>query len=92
MSIYEVVGLHSEPIPSRSQQLIEVHQKGREYYLNRQFRQAMNEFATILDELHPKDKAAALHLERCCQYLIQEPPADDWDGAWTITQQEARIV
>ncbi|MBD2125974.1 adenylate/guanylate cyclase domain-containing protein [Microcoleus sp. ZQ-A2] len=92
VSIYEVVGLHSEPISSRSQQLIEVHQKGREYYLNRQFRRAINEFATILDELNPKDKAAALHLERCCQYLSQEPPADDWDGAWTITQQEARLV
>lgn len=51
VSIYEVVGLHSEPISSESQQLIEVHQKGREYYLNRQFRRAMNEFATILDEL-----------------------------------------
>jgi adenylate cyclase len=86
VSIYEVVGLRSEPISSRSQQLIELHQKGREYYLNRQFRQAMNEFASILEELNPKDKAAALHLERCCQYLSQEPAPEDWDGAWTLTQ------
>jgi adenylate cyclase len=92
VSIYEVVGLRSEPISEQKQQLIELHQKGREYYLSRQFRKAMNEFGTILEELNPKDKAAALHLERCCQYLSQEPSSDDWDGAWTLTGSEARLV
>lgn len=92
VSIYEVVALRSEPISEQKQRIIELHRKGREYYLNRQFRQAMNEFATILEELNLKDKAAALHLERCCQYLSQKPPSDDWDGTWTIAQQEARLV
>jgi adenylate cyclase len=92
VSIYEVVGLRSEPISEQKQRLIELHKKGREYYLNRQFRQAINEFATILEELNPKDKAAALHLERCCQYLSQEPPSDSWDGTWIIAQQETRLV
>lgn len=91
-NIYEVVGLRSESIPEQKQRLIELHRKGREYYVNRQFRQSMNEFATILEELDRKDKAAALHLQRCCQYLSQEPPSDSWDGTWTIAQQEARLV
>ena len=92
VSIYEVVGLRSEPISPHKQQLIELHNQGHEYYINRQFRQAMDKFASILEELESKDKAAALHLERCCQYLIQEPPPEDWDGSWKLTEQEERLV
>ncbi len=87
VSIYEVVGLRSEPISEQKQRLIELHCKGREYYLNRQFRLAMNEFATILEEIDYKDKAAALHLERCCQYLSQESLPEDWDRAWDFKEE-----
>jgi adenylate cyclase len=86
VKIYEVVGLHSEPISDQKQEAIEHYHKGREYYLKRKFRQAMNEFALILEEIDPNDKAAELHLDRS-QHFIKNPPAEDWDGVWTLTEK-----
>jgi adenylate cyclase len=85
VKIYELVGLRSEPINDKKQQIIELYHRGREYYLNRKFTRAMTEFGTILEEI-AKDKAAALHLERCQQYL-QNPPAEDWDGVYSLTEK-----
>jgi adenylate cyclase len=84
VTIYELVGLRSEPISADKQELIELYHKGREYYLNRKFQRAMGEFGIILEEFDKNDKAAALHLQRC-QHFLSEPPPDDWDGAWTMT-------
>jgi class 3 adenylate cyclase/PAS domain-containing protein len=84
VKIYELVELRSEQISPEKQEIIELYHKGREYYLNRKFTRAMGEFGTILEEIDKNDKAATLHLERC-QYFLQEPPPDDWDGVWTLT-------
>ncbi|HEY9610306.1 MAG TPA: adenylate/guanylate cyclase domain-containing protein [Allocoleopsis sp.] len=85
VTIYEVVGLRSEPISEQKQQAIEAYHKGREYYLNGKFRRATSEFGYILEELDKNDKAAALHFDRCQQFL-QSPPPDDWDGVYTYTE------
>ena len=83
VKIYEVVGLRSDAISPEKEEKIELYHKGREYYLNRKFTRAMGEFGTILEEIDKNDKAATLYLKRC-QHYLQEPPPDDWDGAWTI--------
>ena len=85
VAIYELVGLLSEPIDDIKQQVIEHYLKGREYYLHRKFALAMGEFGSVM-ELDSNDKAAALHLQRC-QYWLQSPPADTWDGSWTLTEK-----
>jgi adenylate cyclase len=88
VSLYELVGLRSEPISDQKQQAIELYQKGREYYLDRKFRKAMNEFATILEEVDSQDKAAALHLKRCNHWLESPPTEEIWeDGVWTLTEK-----
>jgi adenylate cyclase len=85
--IYEVVGLMSDKPPSeQKQKAIEHYHKGREFYLQRKFRQAMNEFALILEELDAKDKAAELQLDRS-QHFVKNPPPDEWDGVWTMTEK-----
>ncbi|MBD2021173.1 GAF domain-containing protein [Leptolyngbya sp. FACHB-36] len=86
VAIYELVGLALDPIPEDKQRTIDLYQKGREFYLNRKFRFAMNEFATIVEEIDSHDKSALLHLERC-QYWLQNPPPDEWDGSWTLTEK-----
>jgi adenylate cyclase len=86
VKIYELVGLRSEPISVEKEQIIEHYHKGREYYLNRKFTRAMGEFGIILEDIDKNDKAAALHLKRC-QHFLQEPPPDDWDGVWTLTEK-----
>ncbi|WP_414644199.1 GAF domain-containing protein [Allocoleopsis sp.] len=86
IKIYEVVGLRSDPISQQQQEVIELYHKGREYYLKRQFRRAWSEFATIIEEIDPQDKAAQLYMERS-QYCLQNPPSGDWDGVWKLTEK-----
>ncbi|MEB3338808.1 MAG: adenylate/guanylate cyclase domain-containing protein, partial [Leptolyngbyaceae bacterium] len=85
VSIYSLVGLRDVPLSDQQQQLIDLYHKGRDSYLKRKFALAMGQFATIL-EIDNHDKAAALHLERC-QYWLQSPPPDDWDGSWSLTEK-----
>lgn len=84
--IYEILGLSSDPLPPEKQQTLELYQKGREFYLNRQFANAMSEFAKVR-KINPQDQAASLLLQRC-QKLLKSPPPDDWDGAWSITGEQ----
>ncbi len=86
VSIYELVGLRTESLPEQRLHRIELYHQGREYYLNRRFAKAMAEFGTILEEIDNHDQAAALHLKRC-QYWLQSPPPEDWDGVWDLTEK-----
>jgi adenylate cyclase len=84
--IYEVVDLSSQQISQQKQDVIDLYHQGRGYYLKRQFRKAWNEFATIVEELAPDDKAAKLQMERS-QHFLNNPPPDEWDGVWTLTEK-----
>ncbi len=86
VSIYELVGLKSEPIDDTKKEIIDMYHRGREYYLKRKFTRAMGEFGAILEDYGEKDKAATLYLKRCQEYL-QSPPPDDWDGVFTMTEK-----
>jgi len=57
-------------------------QIGTEYYKGRSFDQARQSFSKAL-QLHPDDKVAKLYLDRCAAFMTT-PPADDWDGVWTM--------
>ncbi|MFW6359480.1 MAG: GAF domain-containing protein [Chroococcales cyanobacterium] len=85
VSIYELVGLNSDPISPERERAIELYHKGREYYLKRQFAMAISQFATILD-FDQNNKAAKLHLERC-QHFLTHPPIGDWDGVFNLTEK-----
>lgn len=89
VSIYELVGLQDEVIPDQQKKVIEIYHLGRKYYLEKKFRQAMNEFATILEDMNIADKAASLYLKRC-QYWLDNPEnlETEWDdGVWTLTEK-----
>ena len=85
VAIYELVGLRSETVSDQKQQVIEHYEKARRHYLNRKFVPAVAGFATVL-EIDSHDKAAALHMERC-QHWLKNPPTDEWDGAWALTEK-----
>ncbi len=84
VAIYELIGLRSDSIKSEKLQVIEYYHKGRDYYLNRDFKKAKDEFSKVL-EVDKHDLAATLHVHRC-QHWIYQPPTDaDWDeGVWTF--------
>jgi adenylate cyclase len=86
VSIYELVGLRSEPIDERKHRAIDLYEQGRQHYLNRNFVSAMSAFGTILQEIDHQDKAAQMHLERCNHWLRQPPHEAEWaEGVWTLT-------
>jgi adenylate cyclase len=85
VSIYELMGISSDPISEQKQRVIEHYHKGRELYLNRDFAFAIGEFAQVL-KFDPNDKPADMHLARC-QHWLKTPPPDNWDGAWTLTEK-----
>jgi PAS domain S-box-containing protein len=87
--IYELVGikegsLAAELNPEQTK-LIDAYHQGRDYYLEREFELAMAEFAKV-QEIDPNNKAANLHMDRCLHFL-QEPPPDNWDGVWRLTEK-----
>jgi len=85
VKIYELVGLRDEPISDEQKRIIDHYQKARHYYLDRNFPLAMAEFGQVL-AIDKNNKAASLHLQRC-QHWLQEPPKDDWDGSWALTDK-----
>ncbi|SRR5579883_3476323 len=85
VAVYELVGLRSEPIPDSKQRIIEYYEKGLQFYRDRKFPMAMGAFGMVL-EIDKDDKSANLHLERC-QYWLKNPPTDDWDGSWVMTEK-----
>lgn len=86
VAIYELVGLKSVALAPELRQKIELYHQGLVYYRDRKFRKAINEFAAILEDIDSHDKATLLHMDRC-QYWLQNPPSDDWDGSWTLTEK-----
>ncbi|KAM3102131.1 GAF domain-containing protein [Phormidesmis sp. 146-12] len=85
VAVYELVGLRDQSIPAQKQQAIEHYHKAREHYLKRKFALAVGEFAQVL-EIDSHDRASSLHMIRC-QHWLTNPPPDDWDGAWALTEK-----
>ncbi len=82
VSIYDLVGLQSEPISAQQQRLIDQYHQARQYYLNRDFQRAIVQFSEVL-AIAPDDRATSLYLDRC-HHLLHEPPPDSWDGSWQL--------
>ena len=85
VGIYELLGLRTETISEQKQQVVEHYQTARDLYLKRRFSQAIGQFAIVL-EIDRHDQAAALHIERCRHWLTNPPP-DDWNGSWALTEK-----
>jgi adenylate cyclase len=88
ISVYELIGLRSEPIAQEQQRAIELYHEGRSHYLSRKFTSAMTSFGRILEEINNQDKPAMLHLQRCQHWLSHPPSEEQWqDGVWTMTEK-----
>lgn len=88
VSIYELVGLHTETVPDIKKQVIELYGQGRDHYLHRRFTKALAAFGTILEELDNTDKSSELHLKRINHWLSNPPSDETWqEGVWTLTDK-----
>ena len=56
-----------------------------EAYTARDFAQALGLFEAALEGL-PSDRGAALLRDRCAE-LLKNPPPEDWDGVYAVTEK-----
>ncbi len=85
VGVYELIGLKSDPLDPIQAQIIEHYQSGRENYLARNFAAATKAFVDVL-ALDRHNKAASIHITRCNHFLTN-PPEDEWDGVWRMTEK-----
>ncbi len=81
--IFEVLETTDQGIPAGRAAMIERFEMGLYMYRERQFADAHEIFADIL-ELSPDDGPSLRYKARCQQY-IEKPPPDDWDGVFVMT-------
>ena len=60
-------------------------EKGREYYKQRDFPNALTCFEKCLD-IDPDDRPSEVFVERC-KYLMENPPPEDWDGVYQMLRK-----
>ncbi|MDP6396151.1 MAG: CHASE2 domain-containing protein [Candidatus Marinimicrobia bacterium] len=70
--------------------LIPVFNEGINFYLKQKWDKGLKAFneAETMEEMFPTrpTNPSAVYIERC-EYLKENPPGDDWDGVWTLTQK-----
>ncbi len=82
VKVYELVGLTETGIPAKKQQVLDIFNKGFEYYLEQNWELAIKYF-TQVQMIDSTDGPAKTYLKRCNQFA-QTPPPADWDGVFTM--------
>lgn len=82
IAVYELLGFQ-EDADDVMRQTVEDYQKGLAAYRRREWDRAMMYFMRALAAV-PNDAPSRVMLERCNFYKAN-PPADDWNGAFTMT-------
>ncbi|MEQ9643553.1 MAG: GAF domain-containing protein [Alphaproteobacteria bacterium] len=85
VGVYEVLDFHTAQSFPNMIDVVGSFQNGISLYRERRFDDARAQFVAALAK-HGEDKAAKLYLDRC-DYLKENPPPDDWDGAWVATDK-----
>jgi adenylate cyclase len=85
VSIYELIDEKNRPLASEQKTFLELYEAGRSAYMARSFKKAIDYFERA-QKIQEKDRAVAIHLERCQNYL-EHPPAEAWDGVHTMTSK-----
>lgn len=80
VTIYEI--LSAEASKNGGGDLVEAFRRGREAYKIRGWKAAKIAFEEVLHRW-PDDKPSKVFLERCEEYLAEEPP-EDWDGVYVM--------
>ena len=82
VKIYEVMGIRGE-LPPELEEARRVFRQGIQFYKERAWEQARQEFTRLLDRF-PNDKTSRVYIERCRVYA-ESPPPENWDGVFEMT-------
>lgn len=80
VTIYEI--LSAQAVANGGKELADMFRRGREAYKQRNWRAGKIAFGEVLQRW-PEDGPAKVFLERCEEYLMEEP-AKDWDGVYVM--------
>jgi adenylate cyclase len=82
VAVYEALGFRDA---AGIGDMLDAYEEGLAAYRARKWKPAAKAFEAAL-RIEPDDGPSALYLDRCRLYAAQ-PPADDWDGVWTLKQK-----
>ncbi|MEQ9123760.1 MAG: adenylate/guanylate cyclase domain-containing protein, partial [Alphaproteobacteria bacterium] len=85
VTIYECLDHLDEENAPHTLDMLGLFADGLRRYRERDFEKARERFLDSL-RLRPQDVPSAMYLERC-DLLIDEPPPDEWDGVWVMTEK-----
>jgi len=89
VTICELIGRTGEDsvygTPEETGKRLELFQKARALYSQRQWQASQDAFQAILGQW-PDDGPSRAYWKRCQEYLFEEPPAT-WDGVFTMTHK-----
>jgi adenylate cyclase len=85
VKVYEVVGIKEEGIADKKQQILDIFHEGYVNYQLKDWENAKNYFNQALT-LDRTDGPSKTYLNRCEQF-IAKPPAEDWDGVYTMLKK-----
>jgi adenylate cyclase len=82
VSVYEALGYRQTDDLGT---MLDAYEEGLAAYRARQWKLATKAFQAAL-KAEPSDGPSAMYLARCRIYAAK-PPADDWDGVWTLKEK-----
>jgi adenylate cyclase len=85
VGVYEVLDHHTEESFPNVMDVVSYFNEGMRNYRAARFSNAIAQFEKAL-ACHPRDKLSTTYIERC-HHLMDQPPSDDWNGVWVMTQK-----
>jgi adenylate cyclase len=83
VEVFEVLAAAEQPVPEKLEALLASFDVFNRAYDDRDWKQAEALIREHVEKFN-HDAVAHAYLERCA-YFLAEPPADDWDGVFTLT-------
>lgn len=83
LRIYELIGILDDKISPSILKFIDLFSNALALYRRREWKKSIEKFNEILNN-YPNDYPSKLFIERA-NYLINNPPAPDWNGIFEIT-------
>jgi adenylate cyclase len=80
VSVFEPLDYYPEAMRVNLNRVRGAYQKGIRLYRQRQWSEAPHCFQEVLARC-PDDTPSQMYINRC-QYYLEEPPDEDWDGVW----------
>ena len=85
VSIYECMDHHTEETCPNLMDVMGLFADGLQRYRAQDFTRARERFLDVL-KARVDDVPAATYIERC-DVLLKDPPPEDWDGVWIMTEK-----